>query len=173
MPKTREEKKEILKKIEDKLKQAKSVIFSSDTGSTVKVSEALRNELKANDAEYLIAKKTLLKKALKDLPEVDQLDELKGSVGVTVSYGDEVIGAKILNKFAKDSETLELGGGILEGQFILAEKVKRLASLPSREELLAKLVGSLNSPMSGMVSVLSGTTRNFVGVLNAIKEKKQ
>ena len=173
MPKTKEQKKEALKVVQDKLKDSKSVIFSSDTGSTVKTIEELRKELKQNDAEYLVVKKTLLKKAIKDMGETDQLDELAGSVALTLSYNDEVSGAKILNKYAKNSEVLNLGGGILENAFIMPEMVKKLATLPSKEELLAKLVGSLNSPISGMVGVLSGTTRNFVGVLHAIKETKE
>lgn len=172
MPKTKEQKQAALDLIQDKLKNSKSVIFSSDTGSSVKTIEELRRELKQNDAEYLVVKKTLLKKATEDMGETEQFDNLAGSVAVTLSYSDEIVGAKILNKYAKNSETLNLGGGILEKAFIMPEMVKRLATLPSREELLAKLVGSLNSPIRGMVGVLAGTTRNFVGVLNAIKEKK-
>ena len=173
MAKTKEQKKEALKTVQDKLKDSKSVVFSSDTGSNVKTIQELRNELKQNDAEYLVVKKTLLRKAIKDMGETDQLDELAGSVALTLSYNDEVSGAKILNKYAKQSEVLNLGGGILENAFIMPEMVKKLATIPSREELLAKLVGSLNSPISGLVGVLAGTTRNFVGVLNAIKDTKE
>ena len=173
MAKTKEQKKEALKAVQDKLKDSKSVIFSSDTGSNVKTIQELRQELKQNDAEYLVVKKTLLRKAIKDMGETDQLDDLAGSVAVTLSYNDEVSGAKILNKYAKQSEVLNLGGGILENAFIMPEMVQRLATIPSREELLAKLVGSLNSPISGLVGVLAGTTRNFVGVLNAIKDTKE
>ncbi|MFA6466332.1 MAG: 50S ribosomal protein L10 [Patescibacteria group bacterium] len=172
MAKTKEQKQVALELIQDKLKNSKSVIFSSDTGSSVKIIEELRRELKQNDAEYLVVKKTILRKATKDMGETEQFDNLAGSVAVTLSYGDEIAGAKILNKYAKTSQTLNLGGGILENAFIMPEMVKRLATLPSREELLAKLVGSLNSPIRGIVGVLAGTTRNFVGVLNAIKEKK-
>ena len=173
MAKTKEQKKEALKIVQDKLKDSKSVVFTSDTGSNVKVIEALRKELKENDAEYLVVKKTLLKKATKDMGETEQFDDLNGSVALTFSYGDEISGAKILNKYAKSSEVLNLGGGILENSFIMPEMVKKLATLPSREELLAKLVGSINSPLSGLVGVLSGTTRNFVGVLSAIKDTKK
>ena len=173
MAKTKEQKKEALKTVQDKLKDSKSVVFSSDTGSNVKTIQELRQELKQNDAEYLVVKKTLLRKAIKDMGETDQLDELAGSVALTLSYNDEVSGAKILNKYAKKSEVLNLGGGILENAFIMPEMVQRLATIPSREELLAKLVGSINSPLSGLVGVLSGTTRNFVGVLSAIKDTKE
>lgn len=173
MPKTKEQKKEILENIKDKLAKSKSVVFSSDTGMNVKSVEGLRKELKENGGEYIVAKKTLLRLATKDLGESEAIEDLNGSVGVVLSYDDEIVGAQLLNKYAKANKSLELGGGILEGKFILADMVKRLAVLPSKEELLAKLVGSLNSPMAGMVGVLSGNTRNLVGVLNAIKEKKQ
>ncbi|MFA6307948.1 MAG: 50S ribosomal protein L10 [Patescibacteria group bacterium] len=173
MPKTKEQKQEALKVLQEKLKDSKAVVFSSDTGSNVKVINELRRELKANNAEYLVVKKTILKKAIKDMGETDQLDDLAGSVALTLSYHDEVSGAKILNKYAKGSEVLKLGGGILEHTFIVPEVVKRLATLPSREELLAKLLGSINRPLSGLVGVLSGTTRNFVGVLSAIKDTKK
>ena len=173
MPKTKEQKQEALKTLQEKLKDSKAVVFSSDTGSNVKVIDELRRELKANDAEYLVVKKTILKKAIKDMGETDQLDNLSGSVALTLSYNDEVSGAKILNKYAKDSEVLNLGGGILENAFIVPEMIKRLATLPSREELLAKLLGTINRPITGLVGVLSGTTRNFVGVLSAIKDTKK
>lgn len=173
MAKTKEQKKEALQLIQEKLKNSKAVVFSSDTGVNVKTIESLRNELKASDAEYLVVKKTLLKKATENMGETEQFDELKGSVALTLSYGDEISGAKILNKYSKDSEVLNIGGGILENNFILPDMVKRLATIPSKEELLAKLVGSLQSPISGLVGVLSGTTRNLVGVLSAIRDTKK
>lgn len=173
MPKTKEQKKEILENIKEKISKSKSIVFSSDTGLNVKTVEELRKQLRESGGEYVVTKKTLLKLATKDLGESEVLDDLNGSVGVILSYDDEIAGAQLANKFAKNNESLELGGGVLEGKFILSDMVKRLATLPSKEELLAKLVGSLNSPMAGMVGVLSGNTRNLVGVLNAIKEKKQ
>ena len=173
MPKTKDQKKQILERIKDKLAKSKSVVFTADKGLNVKVVEDLRGQLKDNGAEYLVAKKTLVKLATKDWPEFGDLKDLSGSVGLTLSYDDEVSGAKILTKIAKTNDKLELGGGILENKYILPDMVKRLGSLPSREQLLAKLVGSLNSPLSGLVGVLSGNTRNLVGVLAAIRDKKQ
>jgi large subunit ribosomal protein L10 len=173
MPKNKEQKKAILENIKDKMAKSKAVVFSSDNGLNVKISENLRKELKKNGAEYLVAKKTLLKLAAKDLADNEQIDSLTGSVGLTLSYEDEVAGARIINKFSKENETLTVQGGMLEGKFILPDMVKRLATLPSKEQLLAKLVGSLQSPLAGLVGVFRGTTRNFVGVLQAIKDKKQ
>lgn len=172
MPKTRQQKEEMLKNLQDKMAISKSVVFSSDNGLPVKTIEGIRKEMKENNAEYLVAKKTLVKMATKDVSDID-LEHLTGSVALTLSYDDEVAGARLLNKYAKDNEALQLDGGILEGKFIMADMVKRLANLPSREQLLAKLVGSMNSPMSGIVGVLSGVQRNFVGVLSAIKDTKE
>ncbi|PLX24822.1 50S ribosomal protein L10 [Candidatus Parcubacteria bacterium] len=172
MPKTKEQKKQILETLKDKLGKSKSVVFSSDNGATVQVIEELRQELRKNGAEYMVTKKTLLKKVTKDIEGENQVNDLTGSVGLTFSYEDEVAGANIVNKFAKSNQAIELSGGVLEGSFIMPDMVKRLATLPSKEELLAKLVGSINSPLSGMVGVLSGVPRNFVGVLSAIKDKK-
>jgi len=172
MPKTRQQKQDILDNLKDKLAKSKSVVFSSDNGLSVKTIEGIRKEMKQNNAEYLVAKKTLVKMATEDISDVN-LDSLTGSVALTISYEDEVAGARLLNKYAKENEALQLDGGILEGKFIMADMVKRLANLPSKEQLLAKLVGSLNSPMAGIVGVLSGVQRNFVGVLSAIKDQKE
>lgn len=172
MPKSKAQKSSILERIKEKLAKSKSVVFSLDQGLDVKTVEKMRREMKENNAEYLVAKKTLLKLAAKDVLAEDALDELKGSVAMVLSYEDEVTGAKIVNKYAKESEVLKLGPGILENKFILADMVKRLATLPSREQLLAKLVGSLNAPISGLVGVLSGNQRKLVYALSAIRDKK-
>ena len=172
MPKTRKQKEEALKGLKSKLADSKAVVFTSDTGLTVKEVEALRKELRANDSEYYVAKKTLLKKALENVKEED-LKDLAGSFGVTFSFTDEVSAAKAINKVAKNNEKFNIAGGVLEKDFILPEMVKKLASIPSKEELLAKLVGSLKSPITGVVGVLGGNLRNLVGVLAAIKDKKE
>ena len=172
MPKNKVQKKEIVQNIKDKLSKSKSVVFTGDTGLDVKTVESLRKELRENNAEYLVSKKTLLRLTDERLKNEKQIDEISGSLGLTLSYGDEVTGAKIVNRFVKENEALVIGGGILENNFILPEMVERLANLLSREQLLAKLVGSIKSPITGMVNVLSGNMRNLVGVLNAIKDKK-
>lgn len=172
MPKSKEQKNEQIKRIQEKLESSKGVVFSTDQGLKVKEVDILRSELRQNNAEYLVAKKTLLRKATNSILAEGDLDNLSGSVGIAFSYGDEVTAAKILNKFAKDHKAMTLGGGILENKYIVVDMVKRLAALPSREQLLSKLVGTLNNPMTGFVNVLSGNTRKLVYVLNAIKEKK-
>ena len=173
MPKSKDQKKEILENIKDKLAKSKAVVFSADKGLDVKTVESLRQELKENQAEYLVTKKTLLQLTNKDRGDIPAIDDLQGSVALTFSYHDEVSAAKILSKYAKTNDKLELGGGILENSFIMPEMVKRLAALPSREVLLATLLASMKSPVTGLANVLSGNIRNLVGVLSAIKDKKQ
>ena len=89
-----------------------------------------------------------------------------------VSTEDETTAARIVNNFAKSHELVKIFGGILEGKYINDDKVKNLANLPTRQELLAKFVGTINAPVSGFVNVLAGNLRNLVGVLNNIKEAK-
>jgi len=172
MPKTKEQKKETIAQLKDKLSQSKSVVFTGDTGLNVKTAEALRKELRENKAEYLVAKKTLIKLADENLKNEKEIDQMIGSIGLTFSYDDEISGVKIVSKFAKENETFKISGGLLENKFILPEMVERLASLLSREQLLAKLVGTLQAPISGFARVLSGNTRNLVGVLSAIRDEK-
>ncbi|MCB9802771.1 50S ribosomal protein L10 [Candidatus Nomurabacteria bacterium] len=172
MPKTKEQKQEALQGIKDKIDQSKSVIFSADKGLPVKTIEALRNELKSTGGEYLVIKKTLLKKALADLEGVESIDNLEGNIAATFSFEDEISAVSVLNKYVKANENLEMGSGVLESKIIMPEMVKKLANLPSKEQLLAKLVGTMQAPISGIVGVLQGNLRNLVGVLNAVKEKK-
>ncbi len=172
MPQNKQQKAEVLQKIQDKLAKSKTILFSSDQGLNVKTVEDLRKQLKAEGAEYLVAKKTLVKMAAKDMLPVEELDKIQGSVGMVLSYEDEVSGAKILHKFAKANEKLNIAGGILENKYIDLAMIQRLAVLPSKQELLAKLVGTIQAPVSGFVRVLSGNLRNLVGVLSAIKDQK-
>ena len=174
MPKTREQKKEILSDLADKIKKAKSVVFAKFDKLGVKESEDLKKELRAEKSEYYVSKKTLLNLAFKEL-KLEGFDarKFKGQVAAIFGFGDEVAPAKIVGKFAKEhEEKIEFSGGILENKFLSAAEVAELAGLPSKNELYAKVVGSLNAPISGFVNVLAGNLRNLVYVLKAIEGKK-
>lgn len=177
MPKTKEQKKEILRDLAEKIAKAKSVVFTKFNKLTVKENQDLRNELKKEAGEYYVAKKTLMDLVFKD-SKVDGLDikNFAGQIAAVFGYGDEVAPAKIIAGFKKkleDKEKIEFIGGILEGKFIEAEKVKILANLPSRQELYAKIVGTINAPISGFVNALAGNLKNLVYVLKAVETKKQ
>jgi len=175
MPKSKEQKRTILKELGEKIAKAKSIVFTKFSGLTVKESEDLRTKLLKENTEYYVAKKTLFNLAFKD-KAIDGLEvkNFSGQVAAVFGYGDEVAPAKIVDQFKKDKEgKLEFIGGILENKFIDAAAVAGLAKLPSKLELYARFVGSINAPVSGLVNALAGNLRNLVYALNAIKDKKQ
>ncbi|MBT4277304.1 50S ribosomal protein L10 [Candidatus Falkowbacteria bacterium] len=173
MPKTKQQKKEMLESLIKKLEDSKAAVFAGFQGLTVNETETLRKTCRENNLEYLVAKKTLLKIALeKSGLKAEDKEIFSNEVAVVLSYADEVTAAKIVAKFAKDHEVVTLKGGILESKIIDLNMVKKLVSIPSKEELLAKLVGSINAPVSGFVTVLKGNLRGLVQTLNAIKEQK-
>ncbi len=175
MAKSKVQKKDILNDLRDKLERARTVVFAGFDKLTVGENNELRQLLKKEQSEYVVAKKTLLQMALKEKAglEIDS-KELAGKVAAVFGYGDEVAPAKVLAGFMKThEERLSFSGGILEGKFIGAEAVKQLSQLPGKQELYAKMVGSLNAPISGFANVLAGNLRKFVYALNAIKDSKE
>ncbi|MCD4694134.1 50S ribosomal protein L10 [bacterium] len=173
MPKSREQKKEILRNLEEKIKKSKSIVFTSFGNLKVSESEDLRKRLKKEGGECYIPKKTLLQIALSNVGFDIKAREFEGRVAIIFGYNDQVAHVKAVDEFRKEQED-KIGfiGGILDNQFISAEKVSGLAKIPNRQELYAKLVGSLNAPTFGFVNVLSGNIRNLVFVLKAIEENK-
>lgn len=173
MAKTKQQKQDIIKDLVAKLEDSKSVVVSTYTGVDVASMTDLRSQCRESEVEYLVVKKTLLNLALEKLG-VEGLDakNLEGSLGLALSYGDEVAGAKILKDFSKGNDKLQLLAGILEDKVLAQAEVTALAAIPSRIELLAKAVGSIKAPISGFVNVLQGNLRSLVQVLNAIKENK-
>jgi len=177
MPKTKEQKRIILHELNDKISRAKSIIFARYNALTVKDNEDLRSKLRQENNEYYVAKKTLFGLALKD-KAIDGLDIKKfaGQIAAIFGYADEVSPAKIVGQFKKEKdkeEKIEFIGGILENKYIGAGEVANLATLPSKQELYAEIVGSINAPVSGLVNVLVGNMRNLVYALSAIKDEKQ
>lgn len=173
MAKTRQQKQQDLQSYIEKVGKAKGLVFANFDGLKVKEIEALRQKCREAGIDYLVAKKTLMKLAFKEagIKDVDPKTFAKGVASV-FGYEDEVAPAKIIGEFAKTHEALSPIGGILENNFIDQSKVIELSRLPSKQELLAKVVGSIQAPVSGFVGVLSGTLRSLVCALNAIKESK-
>jgi len=173
MPKSKDQKKQILQDLSKKIARAKSIIFTKFNSLGVKENEDLRNRLRAANSEYYVAKKTLLNIAFKDsLVKELNTKSFDGQVAAVFGYNDEVAPAKIVDTFKKDKNgKIEFLGGILENKYITATLVSELAKLPSREELYGKIVGSINAPVSGFVNALVGNLRNLVGVFKAIGEK--
>jgi len=173
MPKTKDQKKQIVDDLADKLSKQKSLVFADYKGLTVFEAQEIRKLAKEQNAEYIVAKKTLIQLAL-DKAGIKDVDvkAMEGNVALVIGFEDEVAPAKITAEYAKDHESLKLIGGVMENQYIDLAKVEALSKIPSKPELFAKLVGSINSPVSGFVNVLAGNLRGLVGVLNAIKDTK-
>ena len=170
MAKSKQQKTDALEEAKNKFDSSKLVVLASYNDLPVSDIQELRKELKEKDVFYKVIKKTILKLVAKDNIDENLVNDLRGNLAL--AYGpDEVEAAKILAKFAKDHEGIELHAGWLENDFIDKAKVEELSKLLGKEELLAKLVGSLKSPISGLANVLGGNTRGLVNVLKAIAEK--
>lgn len=167
----REEKQKVVAELKDKFSRARAAILTDYKGLNVAEMTELRSKLREQSIEYKVVKNTLTRLALKDLNY--NLDEyLEGPTAVAFGYDDPVTPAKILMDFAKEHKNLEIKGGIVEGRVFDKATVEQLAKLPRKEELIAKAVGSIQSPLFGIVWVLQGPLRDLVYTLQAIQEKK-
>lgn len=172
MAQTKNQKKEIVKDLAEKLESSKAVVFSDFKGLSVKDMTDLRKELRAEGVDFKVIKKTLADIALRDAGIDLSVKKLEGQIAVAVSQNNEVAAAKIIAKAAKANENLKILGGILGTKSLNHEEVMALSKLPSKEELLAKFVGTINTPISGFVNVLAGNLRGLVQVLKAVGEGK-
>lgn len=172
MPKNRNRKEAEVADLSAKLQRSKAVVIASEKGVTVKEMQQLRADLREQDSELVAIKKTLLNKVFSGQSMPVDLSQAQGTVLVALAYSEEVSAAKVVSAFLKKHEGMSLVGGILENQVITQEKVQALALLPSKQELLAHVVRTIQAPISGFVNVCAGSLKNLVGVLNAIKESK-
>jgi large subunit ribosomal protein L10 len=169
---TKEQKKKIIKDMVSKIKEAKSVVFSDFKGVKVKDLTELKKELRKEEIDFKVSKKTLINLAFKEAGIEVNTKAMEGQVAVSISSKDEVAPAKIISNFSKKNENLKILGGVLEKKVMNIEEVKSLAKLPGKEELLAKLVGTLQAPISGFVNVCAGNIRGLVQVIKSISESK-
>jgi len=147
--------------IKEKLEKANSVVLSKYQGLTVEEDTILRKNLREAGVEYKVYKNTLVTIAAKELGLEGIVEYLEGPVAIAFGYEDVTVAARVLNDFAKDHKKLELKAGIVEGEVYDTEKIKQLATIPSKEVLIAKLLGSIKSPIA-----------SFARVINAIAESK-
>lgn len=168
-------KQEVLSQLIDHAKNAKSIVFADFHGLPVKEMTQLRNKLREQGVYFHVAKKTLIKLAAKEAGYEGELDAkvLEGTVGAAFSMEDEIAAAKLLKEFSKKNKNLNLRGALFEGKVLSVSQTNELASLPSKEELIAKFMYLLKSPVQGFHGVLNNTISGFVRALNAIREKQE
>lgn len=168
-----EEKKQIVAAIAEQFKTAVSGVFVDYCGLTVEEDTQLRNKLREAGVEYKVIKNTLTRFAAKEVG-FDELDPiLNGPTSLAISMTDEVTPAKVIADFAKTHEQLEIKAGFLDGKVLALDEVKTLAATPNRETLLAKLLGSLNAPISNLARTLQALVDNGVEPADIKVEKEE
>ena len=167
----RTEKQQLVDELKSKIKGAKALYYTDFTGLNVKRMTELRRRLRKAGVEYLVIKNTLALRAINDSGLTGT--RLRGPTGVVVSK-DPVAAAKLLTDFAKENDQKPaMKGGLLDGATIDEVQIKKLASMPSREQMLAELGAGLMSPMAAFVGALNGMMYMMVGALEALKAQKE
>ncbi|MDD3480643.1 MAG: 50S ribosomal protein L10 [Patescibacteria group bacterium] len=170
---SRKKKEELVEEVAGKIKDSKSIVFADFTGLSVDEISELRAKLREQGVGLKVVKHNLFALAASKAGADIDIKELAGHPVAFAFSTDEVLGAKTINDFAKGNEKLTMLGAALEGKNISMDELKTLANMPSREELYAKVVGSLASPLRGMVGVLSGNLRGLVSVLNQYADSRK
>ncbi len=168
----RSDKEAVVQSMAERLGRAKALVLTNFNGLKVEQMTELRQQLREKNLEYVVVKNTLLKRAAEGSSAGKLADQMVGPNGLAISYDDPVALAKALVDFAKTNPKLEVRAGLLEGKTISAAEVGDLAKLPSREVLLAMLLGAMNGVPRNLVSVLAAVPRSLMNVLKAIEEQK-
>ena len=167
----RTEKEQLVTELTDKIKGASAVYYTDFTGLNVKRMTELRRRLRRAGVEYVVIKNTLALRAVNESGLAGS--RLRGPTGIVVGK-DAVAAAKVLSDFAKENEQKpEVKGGLLDGRAIQPAQVQQLASLPSREQLLAELGAGLMSPMAAFAGAMNGLLYMFAGALDALKNQRE
>ncbi len=169
---TKQQKKEIIQDLADKLSQHKGVVFFDYTGLKVGEFEELRSKLREAEIECRVVRKTLIDLAIQKAGlTADSIKAMPGQIAIVIGYQDEIIPAKILYEFAKEKENSEIVAGIIQNDYLGKEAIISLAQLPSKQELLVKLLGSISSPLYGLTNTLQGNLNKLVYILTNLKQK--
>ena len=172
----RTEKTALAAEIKDKFSKAAVAIFADYKGLQATQADDLRRQLRAHKVEVKVLKNNVARLVTKDGDMGDEakavMDRVVGPTLVAFAYGDPAAAAKVIHKFSKDNEALKLKESLMGKKRLDASAVEELASLPSKEVLLAKMLGTLNAPVTNFVGVLAAVPRSLVTVLSAIEKKK-
>ncbi|NOQ22149.1 MAG: 50S ribosomal protein L10 [Candidatus Aegiribacteria sp.] len=173
---SRKQKESVVATLIDDLDEAGSVILTDFTGVNVEAMTELRTQMRENNVNFTVVKNTLLRRIFNGI-EVENNEGvyamMEGPTALAYST-DEVLPIKVIKKFAEGHKGLpRIKGGFVSGETYEVAKLMRLADIPSRDELLAKFMGSARSPLQGFVSVSSGIIRKFFYAVNAIRESKE
>ena len=164
---------EFVKELTEKLSRAKGIYLADFSGLTVQEAVDFRKKLKEKGVEYRVAKNTLIKIAVEEA-KIEGLSEfLVGQTEIAMSYDDPASPAKLFYDFAKEHEKMKVKAFWLEGEVFGAEKFEQIAKLPSRNELLSRFIGDLQSPIRTFAATLQASISTLVATLNGLKASKQ
>ena len=169
----RSEKEQIVAEVTEQFSRAKAMYFADFTGITVEQVNELRREFHKEGIDYRVVKNTLAKKALENLTGYEGVyGGLVGATAVAIGYGDPVTPAKIIKKFRDKHQKLQLKVCVLEHQVFDGKQLDEIAKLPSRNEIIAGILGCIQSPMQGVAGTINAVMRDLVSVIDAIEKKK-
>ena len=166
-------KKEIVQDMREKFSRSKVVIVTDYKGLDVTTINDLRRKLGEFEVEYKVVKNSLLIRASEDTDVAMIKDCFKGPNAIALSYDDPVAPAKVLTKFSKEHEKLEIKAGVIDGKVLDLNDIKALSTLPSREVLLGQFLSAASGITTSFVRILGAVPANFLNVLLAIKEQKE
>ncbi len=165
-------KQEKIDAMKAKFEKAQVAIITEYKGYSVEEITNLRRALQKEGGDYMVTKNTLAKIAAKDTDFEAIADACKGPIAIAFGFEDQVSPAKVVSKFIKESKKGEILGAVLEGNLLSADEAKALANLPSKEELYAKMLGSINSPASGIVGAVNAVMASLTRAVAAVRDQK-
>ncbi len=161
-----------ISQMKEKIDKAQVAIVTEYKGYTVEEITNLRRSLQKEDGDYMVTKNTLAKLAIKGTPYEVLADCFKGPIAIAFGFGDQVAPAKALSKFIKDTKKGEILAAAMDGRLMSAKEAQALATLPSKAEIYAKMLGCINSPASGIVGGINGVMSALVRAVAAVRDQK-
>ncbi len=167
------EKQQVITEVAETVSRSSAMYFTDFSGLTVEQATDLRRELRKAGVEYRVVKNTLIKEALEQVTGYDKVyNKLVGPTGVAFAFDDAVVPAKVIDKFIEKHKKLSLKAAVLDKQVYDGSKLKDLAKLPSKKEMMAGILGCIQSPLAGVPSVMNAVMRDLVSVIGEIEKKK-
>ena len=165
-------KQDKVSQIKENIDKASVAIVTEYKGYSVEEITNLRRALQKEDGDYMVTKNTLAKLAVKDTPYEVLAETFKGPIAIAFGFGDQVAPAKVLSKFIKDAKKGEIVAAALDGKLLSADEAKALATIPSKEEIYAKMLGCVNSPATGIVGSINAVMASLTRAVAAVRDQK-
>ena len=165
-------KQDKVSQMKEKIDKAQVAIVTDYKGYSVEEITKLRRALQKEGGDYMVTKNTLAKLAIKDTPYEVLAESLKGPIAIAFGFGDQVAPAKALSQFIKDTKKGEILAAAMDGRLMSANEAKALATLPSKEEIYAKMLGCVNSPATGIVGSINAVMASLTRAVAAVRDQK-